>query len=126
VETQEAIKFIRALADGLNPETGQSLPGDSVCRCAQAVKALNRAVAALTAQKEREQNRPTNAGRYWSSAEDTQVCEEVRKGMDFKEIAKAHNRTVPAIVARLVKLGKIVPEKAAPKKSGPLFPPKVA
>jgi hypothetical protein len=126
METQEAIKFIRALADGLNPETGQALPEDSVCRTGQAVKALNRAVAALTAQQEREQNRPTNAGRYWSQAEDAQVCEEVRKGMDFKEIAKTHNRTVPAIVARLVKLGKITPEKSAPGKGEPLFPPKVA
>jgi hypothetical protein len=121
VETQEAIKFMRALADGLNPETGQALPDDSVCRNAQAVKALNRAVAALTAQQEREQNRPMNAGRYWSPKEDAQVCEEVRKGMDFKEIAKTHNRTVPSIVARLVKLGKI-----APSKPGPLFPEKVA
>ena len=70
METQEAIKFIRALADGLNPETGQALPEDSVCRSAQAVKSLNRAVAALTTQQEREQNRPTSAGRYWSQAED--------------------------------------------------------
>ncbi len=121
MEIQEAIKFIRGLADGLNPETGQALPDDSVCRCAQAVKSLNRAVAALTAQQEREQNRPTSAGKYWSRTEDAQVCEEVRKGMDFKEIAKTHNRTVPAIVARLVKLGKITPSK-----SEPLFPPKVA
>ena len=126
METQEAIKFIRALADGLHPETGQALPEDSVCRSAQAVKALNRAVAALTAQQEREQNRPTNAGRYWSQAEDAQVCEEVRKNVDFKEIAKMHNRTVPAIVARLVKLGKIAPEKSGSGKSEPLFPPKVA
>ncbi len=54
MEIQEAIKFMRALADGLNPETGQALPDDSICRSAQAVKALNRAVAALTAQQERE------------------------------------------------------------------------
>jgi hypothetical protein len=38
-------------------------------------------------------------------------------------MAKAHNRTVAAIAARLVKLGKI----ALPKdKPGPLFPEKVA
>jgi len=111
METQEAIKFVRALADGLHPETGQPLPEDSVCRTHEAIKALNRSLAALTAQQQREQNRPMNAGRYWSQPEDAQVCEEVRKGMDFTEIAKTHNRTVPAIVARLVKLGKIVPEK---------------
>src|SRR5690348_15876429 len=112
METQEAIKFIRALADGLHPQTGQALPEDSVCRIPDAIKALTRSVAALTAQQQREQNRPTNAVRYWSQAEGAQVCEEVRKGMDFTEIAKTHNRTVPSIVARLVKLGKIVPEKS--------------
>lgn len=41
--------------------------------------------------------------------------------MDFREIAKAHNRTVPSIVARLVKLGKIAPAAAAnAAKSGSL------
>jgi len=50
--------------------------------------------------------------RTWTRAEDAQVCEELRKGMDFREIAKAHDRTIPSIVARLVKLGKIVPKAA--------------
>jgi DNA-binding NarL/FixJ family response regulator len=121
MEIQEAIKVIRALADGVNPETRESLKDDSICRRPQAVMALNRALAALVNQQERELKKPASAGTYWARAEDQQVCEELRKGMDFNEIAKAHNRTVPSIVARLVKLGKIVPEK-----SGPLFPPQVA
>jgi hypothetical protein len=111
MELEEAIKTIRALADGVNPETGEILPENSVCRAAQSVRALNRALAALIAQQEREKNRPQNAGRSWSRAEDEQVCEEVRQGNDFAQIAKAHNRSVPAIVARLVKLGKIAPSK---------------
>jgi hypothetical protein len=73
------------------------------------------------AQMERETHKPGKAGVYWTRAEDEQVCDELRKGMDFKDIAKAHDRTIPSIVARLVKLGKIVPEK-----SGALFPDKVA
>jgi hypothetical protein len=121
MEIQEAIKVIRALADGVNPETRELLRSDSVCRNPQAVMALNRALAALVTQQERELKKPAGAGKYWSHAEDEQVCEELRKGMDFKEIAKIHSRTVPSIVARLVKLGKIVPEK-----SGALFPSKVA
>jgi|SRR5579863_4350053 len=113
VDIQEAIKVIRALADGLDPETNAALPEDSICRKALSVKALNRAVGSLIAQSEREQNRPTGAGRAWTGKEDAQVCEEVRKGMDFREIAKSHNRSVPAIVARLVKLGKISQQKLA-------------
>jgi len=121
MEIQEAIKVIRALADGVNPETRESLKDDSICRNPQAVMALNRALAALVTQQQRELKKPASAGRYWAHTEDQQVCEELRKGMDFQEIAKAHNRTVPSIVARLVKLGKITPDK-----SGSLFPSKVA
>ena len=122
MELEEAIKTIRALADGVNPETGEVLQENSVCRAPQSVKALNRALAALVAQQEREKNRPQNAGKSWSRAEDEQVCEELRQGIDFHQIARAHNRTVPSIVARLVKLGRIPPRTSSP----PLFPPKVA
>jgi len=119
MEIQEAIKTIRALADGVHPDTGEGLTDENICRAPQIVKALNRALAALVSQEERERNRPANAGRYWSRAEEEQVCEELRQGTDFKEIARIHNRTVPSIVARLVKLGKV-----AAKSSDHLFPPK--
>ena len=121
MEIQDAIKVVRALANGVHPETGESLSDDSVFHVAQAVVALNRALAAMVAQQEREIHKPGKAGAYWTRTEDEQVCEELRKGMDFKDIAKAHDRTIPSIVARLVKLGKIVPEK-----SRALFPDKVA
>jgi hypothetical protein len=121
METQDAIKVIRALADGVNPETGEVLNEDSICRNPQAVMALNRALAALVTQQERELKKPVSAGQYWSRAEDKQVCEELRKGMPLEEIARTHNRTVPSIIVRLVKLGKISPDK-----SGSLFPTQVA
>jgi hypothetical protein len=121
MELDDAIKTIRALADAVNPETGEVLQEDSVCRMPQSVKALNRALAALIAQQEREKRRPPNAGKSWNREEDEKVCEELRLGNDFNQIAKAHNRSIPAIVSRLVKLGKIAPEK-----SGRLFPKQVA
>jgi len=121
MEIEEAIQVIRALANGQNPETKENLEETSICRQPLAVKALNRALASLVAQQERERKRPTNAGKSWSPAEDEQICKELRKGTDFHEIAKIHNRSIAAILARLVKLGKI-----APSKSGHLFPPKVA
>jgi hypothetical protein len=111
MEIEEAIRVVRAMADGLDPETHESLAPESLCRKSLVVKALNRAVGALIAQHDREQNRPTGAGKYWTGKEDAEVCDEVRKGMDFRDIAKAHNRSVPSIVARLVKLGKIAPAK---------------
>ena len=115
MEIQEALKIMRALANGVNPQTGEALEADSVCRQPETVKALNRALGALAQLEQRERARPANAGRTWTRTEDAQVCEEVRRGIDFHEIAKTHNRTVGSIVARLVKLGKIasLPNKAA-------------
>jgi len=121
MELATAIQVIRALANGVHPQTGTALEEGSVCRSPEAIKALNRALAALVAQQERELRRPGNTGNRWSREEDAQVCEELRQGTDFNQIAKTHNRSLAAILARLVKLGKIAPEK-----SGHLFPPKVA
>ncbi len=111
MEIDEALRIMRALANGSNPDTGEPLEAGSVCRQAATVKALNRAISALVEVRGRESKRPMNAFRTWTRAEDAQVCEELRKGTDFREIAKMHNRTVPSIVARLVKLGKIAPER---------------
>jgi hypothetical protein len=121
MELAAAIQVIRSLANGVHPQTGTALEENSVCRLPEAIKALNRALAALVGQHDRQQKRPEKAGHPWSREEDAQVCEELRQGADFNQIAKTHNRSLPAILARLVKLGKIAPEK-----SGPLFPPKVA
>ena len=112
MDIQEALKIMRALANGKNPENGEVLEESSVCRQPQTVRALNRAISALVAEQGRETKRPRNAFRTWTRAEDAQVCEELRKGMDFKDIAKAHDRMIPSIVARLVKLGKIAPQAA--------------
>ena len=124
MELKEAIATIRTLADGLNPTTREALGQNDAVRQPQSIKALNRALSALLAQQDWEKRSPANGGRTWSRAEDQQVCEELRQGKDINEMAKAHNRTVPAIAARLVKLGKIAPTKS--DKSGPLFPEKVA
>lgn len=124
MEIEEVIKVIRALADGVNPDTGETLDNSAVCRLPQSIKALNRALSALVAQQDYVKRSPGNAGRAWSRREDQQVCEELRRGKELNEIAKAHDRTVPAIAARLVKLGKIAPAES--EKSGPLFPEKVA
>jgi len=123
MEILEAIKVIRALADGVNPETGEVLEANSNYQNPQVVRALHRALEGLDYLEKREkakQSQPKNAWKPWSSAEDEQVCDELRQGIDFNQIAKTHNRSLPSIIARLVKLGKISPDKSA------MFPPKIA
>lgn len=124
MEIQESLRNIRALADGVNPETGEVLTGDAVYQYPSAVRALHQAIAALEFVEERERNKrtlPAKAGKSWTRAEDQQVCEELRRGIDFQQIAKTHNRSVGAIVARPVKLGKIGPGTPVD-----MFDPKVA
>jgi len=121
MELEQAIQVIRALANGIHPQSGAALEETSICRAPESVKALNRALAALVAENERAKKRPKDAGKKWSREEDEQICEDLRKGTDFNQIAQTHNRSIAAILARLVKLGKIAPDK-----SGHVFPPKVA
>jgi hypothetical protein len=47
MEMQEALKIMRALADGVSPETGEALAADSVYQYAPVVRAFHRAVGAL-------------------------------------------------------------------------------
>ena len=110
MEIQEALEIIRRLADGLHPENGEALLGESPYQQPRAVRALNRAVQALEFQQERERSRrplPSNAGKPWLGEEDAQICAELRRGVNFQEIARIHNRTAGSIVARMIRLGKI-------------------
>ena len=117
MEIQEALAVIRKLADGIHPETGVALSGDCLYHHPQAVRALHRAMAALEFQEERERARrflPKNAGKPWTNQEDAKICEELRRGMNFEQIAQLHSRTNGSIISRLVRLGKIAagpPEK---------------
>ena len=47
MENQAALTIMRALASGMNPETGEKLEAESICRRPQIVKVLNRALGAL-------------------------------------------------------------------------------
>jgi hypothetical protein len=115
MEIREALTIVRMLADGVHPETGEVLQADYLYNHPQAVRALHRAIGALEFQDERERTKkflPSNAGKPWSNQEDAQICEELRRGRTFEQIAQIHNRTNGSIISRLVRLGKI---SAAPQ-----------
>lgn len=110
MEISEALEIMRKLANGQHPESGLVITNDSLLQHPQAIRALNRAVGALEFQLERERARrslPANAGKAWSTHEDAQICDELRRGINFQEIARIHCRTAGSIVARLIRLGKI-------------------
>ena len=106
----EAKKIIDALANGIDPETGEILPSQSTLNSPQVIRALFVAVSALERAirlADRDNSLPKNAGRSWSDEEDKQLLVIFGSGTPVKEIAARHGRTLGAITSRLVRLGKI-------------------
>ncbi|MGZ8227620.1 MAG: hypothetical protein ACXWT3_13440 [Methylococcaceae bacterium] len=106
----EAKKIIDALANGIDPETGEILPDQSTFNSPQVIRALFVAVKALDRESKRtERNNalPDNAGRSWSEVEDNELLAAFDAGTSIKEISAKHSRTQGAIAARLVRLGRI-------------------
>jgi hypothetical protein len=106
----EAKKIIDALANGIDPETGEILPAQSTFNNPQVIRALFAAVKALdnaAKRVQRESSLPGNAGLSWSETEDKELLTIFDAGVPVKEIAMKHARTQGAITSRLVHLGKI-------------------
>ena len=53
-------------------------------------------------------NGPANAGKPWEHTEDDQLKAEFDNRLPIKELAQKHQRTLLAIEARLIKLGKLM------------------
>lgn len=106
----KALEIVRALADGIDPHTGEVFPADSPYQNAQTVRALFTAIAALEAaakRKERKRNLPERAGSPWDDEESKLLIKRFDDGATINEIAREHKRTTGAIKSQLVKLDKI-------------------
>ncbi len=116
MKTSEALLILRALADGVDPNTGETFSENSPYQHPRIVRALYRAVVALeqlelNEKKEEMQQRasrlPRNAGKPWSSVEDNNLAADFDSGIRVKELAQKYQRTRGAIQSRLARLGKI-------------------
>jgi hypothetical protein len=106
----EAKKIIEQLANGIDPETGEILPAQSIFNSPQVIRALfvaSKALDGATRRADRNKSLPSNAGRSWSDEEDQGLLATFDDGTSVKEIAAKHGRTQGAIAARLVRLGRI-------------------
>ena len=113
METTRALEILRALADGKNPYTGETLPADSAYQQADTVRALTLAMEAIESKKKREDRRkelPPNIGRPWTQEDDEWIAQGFDDGASIPEMAESHGRTAGAIRSRLLKLGKLQPE----------------
>ena len=127
MEIQAARQIIDTLAQGIHPVSGEVMPEDSPYNAPPVIRALFAVSQALDeassngASKPRKQL-PANAGKAWLPEEDGKLETAFAAGIDAKQIADELGRTLWAIEARLVKLGKL-PPKPGMRMAAPAAPP---
>lgn len=103
MEINRAAELLRALADGIDPMTGQPLPDESVYNRPEIIRALHCVLQEL--QERADSTAAVNAGRNWSTEEEAQLLQEYGVGLPTETIARRHGRSVGAIETRLSELG---------------------
>ena len=112
MEIDRAKDIIQALADGVDPYTGDRFPADGPYQRADTVRALFMAIEAMGKTRRARDPRPVDpnkpkAGAAWSPEEEQRLRDAFAAHKPIPEIAADHGRTPGAITARLVKLGLI-------------------
>lgn len=105
-----ALPIIRALADGVNPVTGDVYPDNSPYTEPRTLRALYTAVDLMQREVERERKRerlPANFGKSWTPEEDSTLMSSFDEGVSTLDLARRHQRTQSSVRLRLEKLGKI-------------------
>lgn len=100
-----AKELVSALADGIDPFTGEILPRDHICNHPDMIRALH-LILGLLPENKKGVSAP-NAGKPWSQAEQDKLVGEFHSGMKLSEIAKQHGRSRGSIEAKLAHLGLI-------------------
>ena len=109
MNTDRELEIVSLLSDDIYTYSGKVL-SDEAYQHPDTVRALYKAKEALGNLKhfENKQEKLTeNAGMCWSEEEEKSLVASFDKGTGIKDLAETHKRTEGAIIARLVKLGKI-------------------
>lgn len=105
MDINRAKEIIEALAEGVDPTTGEVLPDDNVCNKGEVVRAFYAVLTKI--DRKTKKNRPENAGKPWSEEDEALLKRLYVSGASKAEICKTFKRTTTAIAARLVRLGLI-------------------
>ena len=100
----KAKEIVAALAEGIDPTTGEVLPDNSVYNKGEIVRALYAVLNALdTSKLKRELS--LNAGKPWSTEDNERLKACVESGMTMKELCVEFQRSAGSISSRLARLG---------------------
>lgn len=104
MDISQARKIVEALADGINPVTGEVLPAEDSCNQPEVIRALNTVLKQLEAKQKKG---PKNAGAKWTEEEEQLLVKMYNSGATKKEMCDRFKRTENGLAARLVRLGVI-------------------
>ncbi|MGQ0579688.1 MAG: hypothetical protein ACT4PQ_12380 [Betaproteobacteria bacterium] len=130
MEREKTIEILKALAEGIDPGTGEHYPAGSPYQHPDTVRALFAAIRGLEnpaphpektdapRQDKSGKPAPENAGRPWSQEEDSRLGQAYDSGKSVEELAQMHKRSKWAIESRLARMGKIpAPPPFVPRSS---------
>ena len=108
MDLEYAKKILEALADGVNPVTGEILSKEDSCNQVEILRALHVVLRHLdTPNKKVKKPNAENAGKPWTAEDDDALCRMFVTGCSVQDICNHFQRSRGGIAARLVKLGKI-------------------
>ncbi len=141
MDHHKTIHLLATLSGGVDPVSGQPLPADHLCQHPDVVRALFHALrliegapaaaapetapatsaasaaeipaeTAAPAPRKRRREAPGNAGKPWSTEEDSQLAAGFDAGRDPASLAADLGRSPFAVEVRLAKLGRLpAPER---------------
>jgi hypothetical protein len=112
MDDNKALSIVSALANGVNPQTGEIFEIDSPYQAADVIRALYVAVRALELSNRSKARgtrgrMPANAGKPWAEQEDRELLEKFDTGASIAQLAQTHDRTLAGIQARLERHGRL-------------------
>ena len=122
MELREAQSIVKALAQGVDPNTGEVFPPDSPYnepRIIRALFALHEFIQQarkprMSADERRQENldlgRPRNYGLPWTDDARSQVATRFEEGHSIEELAATLERTQGGIRAELIRQGLLSPD----------------
>ena len=112
IDDAQAIEIVSSLAKGVDPHTGEMFSADSPYQSGGVIRALYISVRALeicsrARARKNGARKPANAGKPWFDDENHKLLEGFDKGLSMAELAKAHDRSLASIPARLERHGRV-------------------
>lgn len=125
MDIDNSVKVLEALANGIDPTTGEVFPSDSQYNNPEVIRALFTCIQHIKSPpkkgkksfKEKQEDNlkkglPKNAGLPWTRELKTELANNFQSGLAPSELAVKYERTKGSIVSELKKQGLITDKQA--------------